>query len=172
VRRLSGYKPFCCLTFGLAAEHQSPSAGGGAGIYFHPSFALQPRKHTDPLNWVNWSTLAIYFLVLPYLPTSELVQMGQDPSPCLPQMRNGGSLPAHLSSPNPSNPSAWLQYKWMQPPLRAPNWVFNWVHDTPDNWIGCALHKDQQAVGLLPPSPLGGQPYTGGCACQEATYRH
>jgi hypothetical protein len=28
-RRLSGYKPFCCLAFGLAAEHSSPLVGGG-----------------------------------------------------------------------------------------------------------------------------------------------
>ncbi len=53
VRRLTGYEPFCCLAFGSAAEHQSPSAGEGEGIYSHPFFALHPRKQTDPLNQVD-----------------------------------------------------------------------------------------------------------------------
>jgi hypothetical protein len=39
-RSLSGYEPFRCLAFGSAGEHQSPSAGGGAGIYFCPTSAL------------------------------------------------------------------------------------------------------------------------------------
>jgi hypothetical protein len=34
-------------------------------------------------------------------------------------MRNGGPLPAHLSTSSLSNPSRWLQYKWLQPPPRA-----------------------------------------------------
>jgi hypothetical protein len=46
---------------------------GGAGIYFHPSFALHPRKQSDPLSRVDWSTLFIYFIVPTYLPTLELV---------------------------------------------------------------------------------------------------
>jgi hypothetical protein len=144
--------------------------GGGAGIYFHPSSAIHPRKHTDPLNWVNQSTLVPYFLVPPYLPTLELVQMSQDPLGCLPQMRNGGSPPAHLSLSTPSDHSGWLQHKWMQPPLHAPEWVCV----APANWINCALHKgkDQQAAGLLPLSPYGGPTLTRSCACQEVTNWH
>ena len=71
--RLTGYEPFCCLAFGLAAEHQSPSAGEGEGIYSHPFFALHPRKQTDPLSRVDWSTIFIYFIGSTYLPMSELV---------------------------------------------------------------------------------------------------
>ncbi len=40
---------------------------------------------------------SLIFLVLPYLPTSKLIQMSQDPLPYPPQMRNGGSPLAHLS---------------------------------------------------------------------------
>jgi hypothetical protein len=60
----------------------------------------------------------------------------------------------------------------MQPPPCTPDCVFDWVHDAPDNWIGCALRKDKQATGLLPPSPLGVLILTGGRICQEAAYRH
>ncbi len=60
----------------------------------------------------------------------------------------------------------------MQPPPRAPDWVIDWVRNTPDNWTGCALRKDQQAAGLLPSPPLGGQILTGGCAREEAAYQH
>jgi hypothetical protein len=95
-RSPSGYEPFCCLAFGLAVEHQSLSARGGAGIYFHLSSATHHQELTDPLNWVDRSTLIIYFLVPPYLPTLELIQMSRDPLPYPPQMRNGGSPPAHL----------------------------------------------------------------------------
>ncbi len=35
-------------------------------------------------------------------------------------MGNGGSPPAHLSSSSLSDPSWWLQFKWSQPPPRAP----------------------------------------------------
>ncbi len=42
MRRLTGYKPFCCLAF------QLPSAEGGAGIYFHLSFAFHPHKKLIP----------------------------------------------------------------------------------------------------------------------------
>ncbi len=80
--------------------------------------------------------------------------MNQDPLPYPPQMRNGGSPPAHLSLSSLSNPSAWLQYKWSQPPPRAPDWVRN----APDNWIGRALHEDQQATSMLPPKLPGGCP--------------
>jgi hypothetical protein len=57
-----------------------------------------------------------------------------------------------LSSSSHSDPSAWLQYKWSQPPPHAPDWV----RDTPDNWIGHALREDQKAAGLLPPKLPGG----------------
>jgi hypothetical protein len=75
VRRLIGYKPFCYLAFSLAVEHQTPSAGEGAGIYFHPTSALHLQELTDPLHRVDRYTLLIYLLVLPYLCTLELVQM-------------------------------------------------------------------------------------------------
>jgi hypothetical protein len=106
VRRLTGYEPFCCLTFGSAAEHQSPSAGGGAGIYFHPTSALYPHELTDPLHRVDWSTLFIYFIGSTYLPTSELVSMNPKPLPYPPQMRNGGLPPAHLPYSPHSDPVA------------------------------------------------------------------
>jgi hypothetical protein len=40
-------------------------------------------------------------------------------------MRNGGLPPAYLPSSSLSDPLAWLQYKWSQPPPRAPEWVFD-----------------------------------------------
>jgi hypothetical protein len=73
MRRLTGYEPFCCLAFGSAAEHQSPLAGEGEGIYFHPFFALHPCKQTDPLSRVDWSTIFVYFIGSTYLFTLELV---------------------------------------------------------------------------------------------------
>ncbi len=204
--RLSGYKPFRCLAFSSAAKHQSPLAGGGAGIYFHPSSALHPKKHTDLLHLGGATSVTVHvpsdtvlgfsrrypkysrltcllhltsssssrgsgvpgdyqvtspfavllsawqrsinrhrqggerefisipllpsipkntlippigligtpssfiFLVPPYLSTSELLQMSQNPLPCPPQMMNGGSPPAHLY-PSPatlSGPPHWL----------------------------------------------------------------
>ena len=52
--------------------------------------------------------------------------MSQDTLPYPPQMRNGGSPPAHLSSSYLSNPSWWLKFKWSQPPPRAPEWLFDY----------------------------------------------
>jgi hypothetical protein len=98
-RSPSGYKPFHCLAFGSAAELQSPSAGGEAGIYFHPTSALHLQEPADPLLRVDQPTLIICFLVLTYLPTLELLIMNRGHSiPPPPQMRNGGSPPAHLPS--------------------------------------------------------------------------
>jgi hypothetical protein len=42
-----------------------------------------------------------------------------------PQMGNGGSPLAHLSSSSLSDPSWRLQFKWSQPPPRAPEWLFD-----------------------------------------------
>jgi hypothetical protein len=61
MRRLTGYEPFCCLTFGLAVEHQTPLAGEGEGTYSHPTSALHLQELTDPLHWVDRYTLLIYF---------------------------------------------------------------------------------------------------------------
>ncbi len=61
LRRLTGYKLFCCLAFGSAAKHQSPLAGGRAGIYFHPTSALHLQDLTDPLHQVDQYTLLVYF---------------------------------------------------------------------------------------------------------------
>jgi hypothetical protein len=83
--------------------------------------------------------------------------MGHSPLPPPPQMRNGGSTPAHLP-----DPSWWLQFKWSQPPPRAPEWLFDYYerYNPPANvgqplrdeeWFQRAFHEDQQADGLLPP---------------------
>jgi hypothetical protein len=82
-------------------------------------------------------------------------------------MRNGGLPPAHLPSSSLSDPSAWLQYKWLQPPPRAPDWVC----DAPDNWIGHTLHEDQQAANLLPPKSPGGSMLLGACTHAERAYQ-
>jgi hypothetical protein len=58
--------------------------------------------------------------------TSELVIMGHPPLPPPPQMSNGGSPPAHLPSSYLSDPSWWLQFKWSQPPSRAPEWLITY----------------------------------------------
>jgi hypothetical protein len=73
MRRLTGYKPFCCLAFGSETEHQTPSAGEGAGIYFHPTSALHLQEYADPLLRVDQPSLFFYFIVPIYLPTLELV---------------------------------------------------------------------------------------------------
>jgi hypothetical protein len=93
--------------------------------------------------------------------------MNQTPLPYPPQMRNGGLPPAHLPSSSLSNPSAWLQYKWSQPPPRASDWVC----DAPDDWIGRALREDQQAAGLLPPKSPGGPILLGARTHAERAYQ-
>jgi hypothetical protein len=108
--------------------------------------------------------------------------MNRDPLPYPPQMRNGGSLLAHLSLSFLSNPSGWLQYKWSQPPPRAPDWVFDdYQKFNPPADVGCpfhnkewlqrALRKDQQAAGLLPPKLPGGPILLGACAHAERAYQ-
>jgi hypothetical protein len=82
-------------------------------------------------------------------------------------MRNGGLPLAHLPSSSLSNPSAWLQYKWSQPPPHAPDWVCN----APDDWIGCALREDQQAASLLPPKLPEGPILLGACTHAERAYQ-
>ncbi len=83
--------------------------------------------------------------------------MGHSPLPPPPQMRKGGSPPAHFS-----DPSRWLQFKWSQPPLRAPEWLFDYYerYNPPANvgrplrdeeWHQRAIREDQQSAGLLPP---------------------
>ena len=108
--------------------------------------------------------------------------MNRNPLPYPPQMRNGGLPPAHLPSSSLSNPLAWLQYKWLQPPPRAPNWVFDdYQKFNPPVNVGCPLHdkkwlqrafrKDAQAAGILPPDPTGGLILHGACARAEHAYR-
>jgi hypothetical protein len=108
--------------------------------------------------------------------------MNQDPLPYPPQMRNGGSPPAHLSSSSLSDPSRWLQYKWLQPPPRAPDWVFDdFQKVNPPAYVGCplrdeewlqrALCEDQQAAGLLPQKFPGGPILLGAHARLERTYQ-
>jgi hypothetical protein len=88
--------------------------------------------------------------------------MSRDPLPCPPQMRNGGSLPAHSSSSSdaPIDPSGWLKIKWSQPPPRAPDWV-SVIWDVPPadldhgDWLARAECEDRQtAAGVLPSPPL------------------
>jgi len=95
-------------------------------------------------------------------------------------MSNGGSLPAPLP-PYLSDPSWWLQFKWSQPPPRAPEWLFDYYerYNPPANagrplcheeWHQLAIHEDQQAAGLLPPGPRGGPILHGACACADRAY--
>ncbi len=82
-------------------------------------------------------------------------------------MSNGGSPPAPLP-PYLSDPSWWLQFKWSQPPPRAPECLFDYykrynplanvgqlLRDK-ECWHQRAIHEDQQAAGLLPPGTPGG----------------
>jgi hypothetical protein len=108
--------------------------------------------------------------------------MNRNPLPYPPQMRNGGLPPAHLPSSSLSNPSVWLQYKWSQPPPRAPDWVFDdYQKFNPPANVGCplcdeewnqrAFREDAQAAGILPPDPPGGPILHGARARVEHTYR-
>jgi hypothetical protein len=108
--------------------------------------------------------------------------MNRDPLSYPPQMRNGGSPPAHLSSSSLSDPSWWLQYKWLQPPPHAPEWVINnyLKFNPPANvgrplhnkeWLQRALCEDQQAANLLPPKLPGGPILLGARAPRNALPR-
>ena len=108
--------------------------------------------------------------------------MSRDALPDPPQMRNGGSPPAHLSSSYLSDPSWWLHFKWSQPPPRAPEWLFDYYeHYNPsplfgqpprdENWHQRAIREDQQAAGLLPPRPAGGAILIGFHARADRAYR-
>jgi hypothetical protein len=108
-----------------------------------------------------------------------------------PQMGNGGSPPAHLppsstamDSSYLSDPSRWLHIKWLQPPPRAPEWLFDYYErynpsplDTcgrpicDEDWLQRALRKDHQAAGLLPPAPPGGPVLIGARARADRAYR-
>ena len=93
--------------------------------------------------------------------------MSRDTLPFPPQMRNGGSSPAHLSSSYLSNPSWWLHIKWSQPPPCAPEWLFDYYESNnpppPDtfgrpirdeDWLQRAICEDQQGARLLLLVPL------------------
>jgi hypothetical protein len=99
-----------------------------------------------------------------------------------PQMRIGGPPSAHVSTSSLSNLSRWLQYKWLQPPPRAPDWVFdNYQKFNPpadvghplcnEEWLQQALCEDQQAAGLLPPKLPEGPILLGACARAERAYK-
>jgi hypothetical protein len=108
--------------------------------------------------------------------------MNQNPLPYPPQMRIGGLPPAHLPSSSLSDPLAWLQYKWSQPPPHAPDWVFDDFQkfnppayaDRPlhnEEWLQRALREDQQATDLLPPKLPVGPILLGARACAERAYQ-
>jgi hypothetical protein len=112
-----------------------------------------------------------------------MVESTHNTLPYPPQMRNGGSSPAHLPSSSLSDPSWWLQFKWLQPPPRAPKWLFDYYrsYNPPANvcrppsykeLLQRAIREDQEAAGLLPPE----QPYWGPLlheahACTDRAYR-
>jgi hypothetical protein len=111
-----------------------------------------------------------------------MVESRHNTLPYPPQMRNGGSSPAHLSSSSISDPSWWLQFKWSQPPPRAPEWLFDYYrsYNPPANvgrpppyeeWLQRAIRKDQEAAGLLPPEPGRGPILHGAPACADCAYR-
>jgi hypothetical protein len=66
------------------------------------------RRAINPLSWVDQAPPSS-FIIVP--PMTELLQMSQDPLPCPPQLRNGGSPPAYLSSSldTPIDPHGWLK---------------------------------------------------------------
>jgi hypothetical protein len=97
-------------------------------------------------------------------------------------MRNGALLPAHLPSSSLSDPTAWLQYKWSQPPPCAPDWVFDVYQKfnppadvgrplCDEEWLQQALCEDKQAAGILPPDLPGGPILLGARAFAEDAYR-
>ncbi len=97
-------------------------------------------------------------------------------------MGNGGSPPAHLPSSSLSNPAGWLQYKWSQPPPRAPEWLFDYYerYNPPasvgrplrnEEWLQRAFREDHQAPGLLPTALLGGPILHGARARAERAYK-
>ena len=113
-----------------------------------------------------------------------MVESTNSTLPYPPQMRNGGSPPAHLSLSSLSNPSWWLQFKWSQPPPRAPEWLFDYYerYNPPpldafgrplciEDWHQRAIREDQQAYGLLPPGPSGGPILHGYYARAERSYK-
>ncbi len=108
--------------------------------------------------------------------------MNRNPLPYPPQMRNGGIPSAHLPLSSLSDPSAWLHYKWSQPPPRAPDWVFDYYeHYNPpagvgrplcnEEWHQQAFCEDQQAARLLPPAPWGGPILHGARTRAERAYK-
>ena len=109
--------------------------------------------------------------------------MSRDALPDPPQMRNGGSPPAHLSSSYLSDPSSWLHIKCSQPPPRAPGWLFDYYesYNPPpldtfgqpicEDWLQRATREDQRAARLLPPAPHGGAILTGAHARTDRAYR-
>ena len=112
--------------------------GGGTEIQLLPPLPPQPH-HIALIPSIGLIGPPIYFIGS----TSELVIMGHPPLPPPPQMSNGGSPPAPLP-PYISDPSWWLQFKWLQPPPRAPEWLFNYYkcYNPPAN-IGQLLHDKE-----------------------------
>ena len=86
-----------------------------------------------------------------------MVESTNNTPPDPPQMRNGGSPPAHLSSSSLSDPSWWLQFKWSQPPPRAPEWLFDYYehYNPPPGPLWSTASLERMALTRHPRRPRG-----------------
>jgi hypothetical protein len=96
MRRLTGWSPFAALPSAWQQSINHHWLGREREFISIPPMPSIFKNALIPLLWVDWPTLFIYFIVPTYLPTLELVKMNRDSLPYPPQMRNGGSPPAHL----------------------------------------------------------------------------
>jgi hypothetical protein len=90
--------PFAALPLAWQQSINRLRWGGGVGICSIYFLTPIPDNALIPSNGLMGPPSSFNFFVPPYLPTLELIQMSRDPLPYPPQMRNGGSPPAHLSS--------------------------------------------------------------------------
>jgi hypothetical protein len=105
--------PFAALSLAWQQKIHCHRYGGSMNLF--PSLLCPPSlQHTDPLNWVDRSTLIIYYILVPrHLPTPDSKTNELKPPP----MRNGGLPLAHLSS----SMAALLNHQhWIKPPHCAP----------------------------------------------------
>jgi hypothetical protein len=125
----TGYEPYlCCLAFGLAAEKNKNiihHRQGGAGNLL-PLLRFLNSDYQSPSGWLVDSSILRFPPNLLRGNSCKMVESTHNTLPYPPQMRNGGSSLAHLSTSSLSDPSWWLQFKWSQPPPRAPEWLFDY----------------------------------------------